>query len=223
MMKAVGKDVPQRQGINARAIEMMMAMLEFDTDHIPTLDVIAAEIDIAPTDLRAVFSDERALLDAAAEEGVVRLADQCVRAVVAVDPNDAFGQCIAFGRAYLDWAFQNPRHFKLLNNRALAPAQPGSIVQRYNDAMHDLLHSMLKRSVDKGELHPQTDVDMLMLLSRSQVYGLARMVLDGHMIEWGYGDQPQDTAYRALDHFVQLVARAQTLRQPQSPEQGASA
>ena len=24
----------------------MMAMLEFDTDHIPTLDVIAAEIDI---------------------------------------------------------------------------------------------------------------------------------------------------------------------------------
>lgn len=212
MTKVVGQKVPHRQGINARAIEMMMAMLEFDKDGIPTLDAIAAEIAVAPADLRAVFDTEEALLNAAAEEGVVRLADQCVRAVVAVDPNDAFGQCIAFGRAYLDWAFQNPRHFRLLSNRDLAPALPGSIVQRYNDAMHDLLQSMLKRSVDNGELHPQTDVDMLMLLSRSQVYGLARMVLDGHMIEWGYGDQPQETAYRALDHFVQIVARAQTVR-----------
>src|SRR5690606_40161936 len=47
---------------------------------------------------------------------LVRLMDSCTKAVVKVNPNDAVGQFLALGKAYLRWAVDHRVQFRLISS-----------------------------------------------------------------------------------------------------------
>ena len=66
--------------------------------------LVASRIGAEAGTLRRIFPDDDSLMIAVAEQALIRLMDSCTKAVVKINPDDAVGQFLALGNAYIRWA-----------------------------------------------------------------------------------------------------------------------
>ncbi|MBM3606000.1 MAG: WHG domain-containing protein [Alphaproteobacteria bacterium] len=196
-------------GLHERAVRAALAMVDAQECCAPRRSDVAATLGEPEDRLLQMFPNDEALLIAAAEEALIILIDSCTKAVVKVNPNDPVGQFSALGEAYLDWANQHQAQFRLISD----PTRPDLLnlpqLRRYIDSITDLMTRMLKRALEAGQLHPREDIFLLVLAARSFAYGLARMIVDGRMKDWGPpGLAPVDTAKLLAGDFVRRMARS---------------
>lgn len=199
-------NTPQRSGLHARAIEALLDLLERDRGHRPDLQTVAAHLDVSNDALEQIFPDPQTLLDAAAEESLMRLVDMGIKSVVAADPNDHVGQFSALGSAYIDWAVQYRDYFRMTTDRLMVDPCQNTTLGRYHWAMRDVMAQILVRARENGQIAADTDIELLLLSARALIYGMARMVVDGHMPEWHPTDDPVHEVKRALAQFIEMVA-----------------
>ncbi|MBO9487914.1 WHG domain-containing protein [Paracoccus sp. R12_1] len=203
-------------GLHGRSIAVALDLLQDYQAVRPQLDEIAARLDRPVDEIREIFPDPQAVLIAAAEQALVRLMDNCTKAVVRVDPDDAVAQFCALGDAYLEWAQTYPVHFRLMSDQQLLDTLGTPQLRRYLNSLSELMTRMLERAQEAGNLPQDENIALMVLSSRSFAYGLARMVVDQRMGEWYPDMPPLESAKLAMRDFVRRFARG-SLRRSTAP------
>lgn len=194
-------------GLHGRAITAAVELMEEVQPAAPDLRDVAAMLGVAEDELLRIFPNGDALVIASVEQVLVRLIDNCIKAVVQVAPDDAVGQFIALGDAYIGWAAAYPAQFRMLSDYRAIDLQGTPQLARYIDSLMDLMVKMLERARDSGRVHPDENIQLLALSSRTYAYGLARLVVDGRMKNWYPGADPLEAAQMAMRDFVRRMAR----------------
>lgn len=128
------------------------------------------------------FPSRTALLNAVAEEAMVRLTMQIDQALTQAASLSPLEQYRALGQAFLIWAFENPHHFQVISTRAVIDFE-GSGLRASNDKIRCQMRQLLNDAVSSGELVGISAEDAL-LSTRALAYGLARMNIDGQLQSW---------------------------------------
>ena len=153
------------------------------------------------------FRSKTALLTAVAEQAMDRLTEAVAKAqseVHSADPVEAFE---AIGQGYLEWAIANPTHFQIISSRTLIDFDASVSLRDQNDAIRRKMIDLLTEAKQQGRLAPDTDFDHLVLAARALVYGLARMVIDGHFPQW----HPSEPSSLAVKKALRLFMSQMTL------------
>jgi AcrR family transcriptional regulator len=131
------------------------------------------------------FPTRQALMTAVAEAATRRLRQRIEAAIADVPASDAFGRLQAMGRAYLGWVVENPARFIIVSDRRLF-AYSASI-DADNVAIQSSMREILQQAIAR-ENAMNIDIDQTLLAMRAMAYGLARMLVDGHLPQWGIAE-----------------------------------
>ena len=148
------------------------------------------------------FRSKTALLTAVAEQAMDRLSEAVAEAQSKVDSTDPVLAFEAIGQGYLEWAIANPTHFQIISSRTLIDFDASSSLRDQNESIRRKMIDLLTQTQQRGRLPPNTDFDHLVLAARAFVYGLARMVIDGHFPHWHPSEPPSLAVKRALRLFM---------------------
>ncbi|MFC3630636.1 TetR-like C-terminal domain-containing protein [Paracoccus angustae] len=205
-------DIMKGLGLHGQAVVATIEMMADLSRRDPDLDQVARRLGMPVRDLRRIFPDDQSLLIAVAEQALVRLIDSCIKAVVKINPDDAVGQFLALGNAYIRWAADHRMQFRLITGHPTLDAMRVPELRRYLDSLNDLMTRMLERARQAGRLRHNEDIAMIVLSSRTFAYGLARMVVDGRMEGLLPSRDPIEAAELAMADFVKRFARAAAKR-----------
>ncbi len=139
------------------------------------------------------FADREAIIGAIAEQGFRIMRDYVERSARAAGATP-LGAIIASGRAYLEFALENPEHFRVMFRRELvAPERHPNVV---GEGMHacETFYRIVDSAV-AADLPAEPNVDSFFLLCWSVVHGLACLTLDG----------PLDIVMPDVDRKAQLA------------------
>ncbi|MTH64223.1 TetR/AcrR family transcriptional regulator [Paracoccus shanxieyensis] len=196
----------QGRTLHSRAV---IAATEFLTDsgRIPPLPIVAEHLEVTPEALFGIFSSEQHLLEAVAENALMRLHDQCVRTVVAVEGEDPVAQFHALADAYLEWAYLHPREFRIIGLMPDAEFRENERLIRYENSIHELMLRLLTRAKAMGRLSPDENLPLLIAVAHAYSYGVASKMLLGDMSRWAPGINALEIARAAMHIFTQKVLR----------------
>lgn len=209
-------DIMKGLGLHGQAVVATLEIIVDPDSRDPDLCEVARRIGIPVDVLRRIFPDDRSLLIAVAEQALVRLMDSCTKAVVKVNPDDAVGQFLALGKAYIRWAVDHRVQFRLISSHPALDAAHEPELRRYLDSVIDLMTRMLERARDAGHLRQDEDIPMLVLSSRAFALGLAQMVVGGLLETQPNARTPLEAAEQAMADFVTRIARATSRRKRRS-------
>lgn len=189
--------------IYADAIRMMTTLISHPDA--PTTAEVARHLGKDEEQVTSVFRDDRHLLEAALENAMVLLTDQCVTSVVKIDPEDPLAQFIALADAYIEWADRHPAEFFILGNIPANSTVACGNLLRYEQSIHALMLRMLKQAQAKGMIEPDADIKLLVTVSRSFAYGVAQKMISGNIARWMETDCSLTTARKALHLFIRKI------------------
>lgn len=152
------------------------------------------------------FATKRDLVLALAEEGMARLR-QAIETTLAAAPHcSAPARLALLGAAYVDWAADNPAHYRVLGDRLLIDFYHSQALLDDNRWISATMRSLLDQGQQAGLLRP-VDPAQVNLQMRALAYGLARMMVDGHFAEFAV-EQPaiRQTMVATIDSFLCLLA-----------------
>ena len=153
------------------------------------------------------FTSKTALMTAVAEQAMSRFRLEITNAVDAVATDDPIERFAAIGVAYLRWAIRNPTHFQIISTRSLIDWDSSESLRHDNEAVRSLLEGSMVQAQQRGLLR-SNDIADTQIAARALVYGLARMVIDGHFAQWALsGQTAEQTTQSVLKHFVSLIGK----------------
>lgn len=159
------------------------------------------------------FANRTALLTAVAEQATAQLRQRVETALASTALEAPLARFGAIGQAYLGWARDYPEHFQVVSDRRLIDYDSSVSLRTDNDAIRAHMQSLLSEALAGPGATAETG--LAQLTARALVYGLARMVADGHMAEWeaasGQRQPSQATRVenRVLDYFIGLLQAQQ--------------
>lgn len=189
--------------IYAEAIRVMTTLISHP--HAPTTADVARHLGKDEGQVASIFRDDQHLLEAALENAMVLLSDQCVTSVVKIDPEDPLAQFTALADAYIEWADRHPAEFFILGNIPANSTMNCGNMLRYEQSIHALMLRMLKQAQAKGMIEPDADIKLLVTISRSFAYGVAQKMISGNVARWMETDDSLTTARNALHLFLRKI------------------
>ena len=208
-MRNTDSDIQRpRTGLHDSVTLALLDMISEHNPNFPDLAAIATRAGQDETAVRDMFGSVQDVLDTLAEQGLVKLMDICLRTVTQAPVDDPAAQFRALGESYLNWAFENPAQFRLLQHSKLVDLEGNETLARYIRSMHDVMLRLLKSAQQNGQLDPQLDIHAILITGRCLLFGLARMGIDGNMTEWHPGQSPQSAARSAFRDFMDTMALA---------------
>lgn len=187
----------------AEAIRVMTTLISHRDA--PTTADVARHLGKDEGQVTSIFRDDQHLLDAALENAMVLLSDQCVTSVVKVDPDDPLAQFTALADAYIEWADRHPAEFFILGHIPATGTESFGNLLRYEKSLHALMLRMLKQAQDKGLVEPEADIKLLVTVSRSFAYGVAQKMISGNLARWMEAGSNLEIARNALHLFVRRI------------------
>lgn len=151
------------------------------------------------------FPNKTALMTAVAEDAMGRLRAAVTHGLAGCDPDDPRVLLKAMGRAYLGWVIDNPTHFRVISDRTLIDFDGSASLRADNAALQAIMTRAVETAQARG-LMPGDDIADALLTLRGLSYGLARMLVDGHLPQWGVPDGGARAALTAaLDAAVKAL------------------
>lgn len=198
--------------LHERTVQEAIAQLAALQSRIPRREDLADALQVPHSEIARLFPDDLSIIRAAGEHALIHLIDDCTKAVVQVDPNDAVAQFWALGDAYLLWVDQYREQYRLLTNLRVIDSLNTPELRRYVDSIHNLMVRMLERARDAGQLHPKENIEILAITTRAFAYGLGQMIVDERMREWDEKVDPLAMARRILLDFITRICRRSSPR-----------
>lgn len=121
------------------------------------------------------FTDREAILAAIVAEGFEHLRDRSLAALEGV--SDPAGRFTAIGKAYLDFALNNPAHFKLMFRSELVREDKYEDTKECAQGAFDVL---VRVAGDVAKRSGQAE-HLVVLAGWSMVHGLATLMLEGKL------------------------------------------
>jgi AcrR family transcriptional regulator len=154
------------------------------------------------------FPSRTALMTAVAEQAMRRFRDEIVHALEEVRSDAPLDRFRALGTAYMRWVVRNPAHFEVISNRTLINFEGSESLCRDNAQIRSLMEQLLIEQHQRACLR-RNDVKAISFAARAMAYGVARMYVDGHLLQWDIpADQAESAFETAFDLFVEGIAPA---------------
>ncbi len=148
------------------------------------------------------FQDRRALMTAIAEEATRQLRIRVERDQPVCD-GDAIVRLQALGQSFLDWALSHPTQFRLVSSRHLFDFESSDSLRQNFGFVRALTMDLVRQAQVQKRLPATVPVEKMALALRASAYGLARMVVDGQLPQWGVSKQNEaQAAISCLDLIV---------------------
>lgn len=152
------------------------------------------------------FATRTALLTAVAEQATERLELEVQQMMHAVEEQPPLVRFATIGRGYLKWAATYPVHFRIISDRSLIDYESSDKLISSNTNIRHLMQQLLRDAF--GEQMDEHNQALAIITARALVYGLARMMVDGHFPEWGIAQQTtEQTVEEILDFFVKHLSK----------------
>ncbi len=148
------------------------------------------------------FKNKTVLLTAVAEQAMARLylaIQSEIKNEGIEDPIETFH---SLGRAYLNWALNNPTHFQIISSRNLIDFNSSKQLVEQNENIRIIMIRLVQKAKSQGLLSKKIDADDLIFAARAFVYGVARMWVDRHFNEWNIKEDAQIAMQKALNLFI---------------------
>jgi AcrR family transcriptional regulator len=183
-------------------VEAALALVEERGSPEFTLREVARRVGVTHAAPQRHFEDRAALVAAVAEEGFHGLRAHVERMARLANARDPAARLHALGVAYVQFAVQNPAHFRVMFTAELADKSRHPSLQAASRAMHDFLVRCIEDGQREG-FFVRGDPLELAFAAWSLVHGLAVLLVDGR----GMGRRPADL-------IEPVVARLNTGLQP---------
>lgn len=151
------------------------------------------------------FKNKTALLTAVAEQAMARLTIAIQSEIKNEGIEDPIETFHSLGRAYLNWALNNPTHFQIISSRNLIDFNSSKQLVEQNENIRIIMIRLINKAKEQGILNKKLDPDDLIFAARAFVYGVARMWVDRHFNEWNIKDDAQIAMQKALNLFISSI------------------
>jgi AcrR family transcriptional regulator len=153
------------------------------------------------------FPTKTALLTAVAEQATGLLLEEITRTLARRAGAGPIERFRALGGAYMRWVLSHPTQFEVASNRRIIDFAGSPSLQPDNDKIRALMDRELSEARGSGLLR-SGDLAAIALAARATAYGLARMYVDGHFVQWGIKNKD---AGRVFESTFDLFMRGITL------------
>ena len=165
-------------------IDTALQIAEESGDERVSLREVARRIGVSSGAPFRHFADHASLMTAIAEEATVRL-----RLMVERDqhksPPAAIERLRTLGHSFLAWALQHPTSFRLVSARRLYDFSASPVLNAHFQVVRERTVTLVQQAQAEGDLQRGVTPERLALMLRSAVYGMARMHVDGQLVQWG--------------------------------------
>lgn len=163
-----------------------------------TMREVAKQVGYTATTLYAYFEDKEALLRALLDADVMLLAVSLKQTLQMPDPKQ---RLLAFGRQYIQFALNQPNHYRMVFMTAHPPCLPeASSIEQFNpeqDAYFQLT-SVVQAALDAGIFRPTlNDASLIAQTLWAAIHGLCALhinMADDAWIDW----RPLDARIEAM-------------------------
>ena len=181
----VAKKTYHHGHLRAALLEEAARMItEAGVEHV-TMRSLSHRVGVSRTAPYRHFTDKEALLVAVAAEGFARL-KVCLHGVTVPDPDDALTRFQDMGGAYVQFALDNPAHYRLMYGKEALRRTQYPDLQAAADAAYEELVEIIETYQETGAIKPENP-HALAYIAWSTVHGLASLIVDGQM---RYPDDP---------------------------------
>lgn len=134
------------------------------------------------------FPNKTALMTAVAEEAMQFFRSEIVTEMKKLTEPTPIMRFRAVGVAYLQWAIRHPTHFQIISAQSQIDFESSESLRRDNEEVRALMEGVPPKIQFGG---------------RALVYGLARMYVSGHFVQWGLSKTGAKQALvEALDTYI---------------------
>lgn len=155
------------------------------------------------------FESRAALMAAVAAEALQRFRAEIERALSEVTADDPRERLRAIALAYLRWAVRNTRHFQIISNPVLFRFEDAADLKAENDSLIAMTEAVIAEAAQRDLLRSQ-DLAIVQIAGRALVYGLARMLVDGHLPRWGVDEADAERMFEGvIDFYITSIANNQ--------------
>lgn len=183
---ATGGETPYHHGDLRRALlDAALALVEKEGPQGLTLRAAARMAGVSQAAPYRHFKDKEALLAAVAEEGFHALAKK-MEAALASAGNDPVARFQATGIAYVEFAAENPSHFRVMFGAEIGDKEAYGSLREAGRATYAMQLEAIE-ACRKAGLVPMANMEVLSLAAWSLVHGLSSLIVDERLHHMGYG------------------------------------
>ncbi len=212
---------PEPADLRQRFLDTAEALLESDGVGALSMREVARRAGVSHQAPYYYFADREAIIGAIAEQGF-RMMSEFVQRSMLERPDAPHESIIAAGRAYLEFAFAHPAHFRVMFRPELVSPERHPNVQGEGLRACDTFLGIVQRAVEGG-LPAQPNVDALFLTCWSFVHGLACLVLDGPLAVVAPDKDPKAQIRDALTAFAHMMEASVARAEPRAASKPAPA
>jgi len=168
---------------------------------------IARRADVSHSAPYRHFANKEELLAAVAEQGFRSLTERMVEEMAAA-PDDVAKRLEAMAIAYVEFAAENPAHFRVMFGRDVPDINKHSALREAHDVTDGLFRAGVAQVLEKaGKIGMAVDADHFTLMAWSLVHGLASLTVDGRVGDVGQAAVDPGEHVRSMTGLVKTFVR----------------
>ena len=210
-MGSVERRTRERETTRERIIDTAREMFAREGYEAVTMRRIAQKIEYTPTAIYHHFVDKDDLIAEICQRDFGALASGFARLATIVDPVERLRR---IGKVYIDFALENPNHYRILFMTPLPPTAKAGLDQTRNNPDRNAYAFVLQtvqECIEAGRFRPEFhDPKLVAQLMWASVHGVASLHIAKGEDEWIEWRSPRTSGARMIDAMM-----AGVLRQPE--------
>ena len=198
---------PHDGGLRRDLIDAALELVEASGTRGLSWREIARRADVSHSAPYRHFANKEELLAAVAEQGFRNLTERMVEQMAGAS-DDVSKRLEAMAIAYVEFAAENPAHFRVMFGRDVPDINKHSALREAHDVADGLFRTGVAQVLEEaGKSGMEVDADAFTLMAWSLVHGLASLTVDGRVGDVG------EAAVAPAEHVRSMTSLIKTLVQ----------
>jgi len=198
---------PRDGGLRRDLIDAALELVEASGTRGLSLREIARRADVSHSAPYRHFADKEELLAAVAEQGFRSLTERMIEQMSGA-PDDVLKRFEAIAIAYVEFAAENPAHFRVMFGPDVPDIDKHSALREAHDVTDGLFRTGVAQVLEEtGKIGVGVDADHFALLAWSLVHGLASLTVDGRVGDVGRAAMDPGEYLRAMTSLIKTFVQ----------------
>jgi AcrR family transcriptional regulator len=198
---------PHDGGLRRDLVEAALELVEASGTRGLSWREVARRADVSHTAPYRHFTNKEELLAAVAEQGFRNLSERMIEQMAGVR-DDAARHLEAMAIAYVEFAAENPAHFRVMFGRDVPDINKHSALREAHAATNELFRKGVARVIERaGKVGMQVDAEHFTLMAWSLVHGLACLTVDGRVGDVGEAAVAPAEHLRSMTGLIKTFVR----------------
>ena len=168
---------------------------------------VARRADVSHSAPYRHFANKEELLAAVAEQGFRSLTERMVEQMAGA-PDDISRRFEAMAIAYVEFAAENPAHFRVMFGRDVPDIDKHPALREAHDVTNGLFRMGVAQVLaEAGKIGMEVDADHFTLMAWSLVHGLASLTVDGRVGDIGEATVRPGEHVRSMTSLIQAFVQ----------------